>query len=158
MKYFEKFLKFIMILSTASLAIVTFLQVIMRFLFKNPLAWGQDIIRLSFIYLVFLGGSYCLKTGDHLNIDIIFSFFSEKVNKFIQLFINIILLLFFIFLLYYGIQFTQTGLNQTAPYTGISMLYYYIAIPISAIFLILYDLQIIKNIFSEIKILKGGKI
>lgn len=151
MKYLEKVLKLAMVLSSAILAIVTFLQVIMRFFFKMPVAWGQDIIRLSFVYLVFLGAAYCLKTNDHLNIDIIFSMVSKKTGKILQILINFILLGFFIFLLFYGIQFSKTGITQKAPYTAIPMIYYYASIPISAIFLILYDIEIIINQFKEIK-------
>lgn len=145
MKYLEKIIKFIMILSSAVLAIVTFLQVIMRFFFKMPVAWGQDIIRLSFIYLVFLGAAYCLKTNDHLNIDIIFSAIPVKISKVLQIIINIILLGFFVFLLIYGIEFSKTGITQKAPYTAIPMIYYYASIPISALFLIVYDLEIIMH-------------
>lgn len=151
MKHLEKVLKLAMVLSSAILAIVTFLQVIMRFFFKMPVAWGQDIIRLSFVYLVFLGAAYCLKTNDHLNIDIIFSIVSNKTGKILQILINFVLLGFFIFLLFYGIQFSKTGITQKAPYTAIPMIYYYASIPISAIFLILYDIEIIINQLKEIK-------
>ena len=151
MKYLEKVLRLAMVLSSAILAIVTFLQVIMRFFFKMPVAWGQDIIRLGFVYLVFLGAAYCLKTNDHLNIDIIFSMVSKKTGKILQILINFILLGFFILLLFYGIQFSKTGITQKAPYTAIPMIYYYASIPISAIFLILYDIEIIINQFKEIK-------
>lgn len=151
MKYLEKTLKIAMVLSSAILAIVTFLQVIMRFFFKMPVAWGQDIIRLSFVYLVFLGAAYCLKTNDHLNIDIIFSMVSNKTGKILQILINFVLLGFFILLLIYGIQFSKTGITQKAPYTAIPMIYYYASIPISVIFLILYDIEIIISQFKGIK-------
>lgn len=151
MKYLEKIIRFIMILSSAVLAIVTFLQVIMRFFFKMPVAWGQDIIRLSFVYLVFLGAAYCLKTNDHLNIDIIFSSIPIKFSKILQIIINIILLGFFVFLLIYGIKFSRTGITQKAPYTAIPMIYYYVSIPISALFLILYDVEIIIHQVKKIK-------
>ncbi|MDO5041359.1 MAG: TRAP transporter small permease [Peptoniphilus sp.] len=145
MKFLEKILKFVMIASSAVLAIVTFLQVFMRFVFSNPVGWGQDIIRLSFVYLVFLGSAYCLKTGDHLNIDLIFSFLSKKAGKMLNLIIYVILLFFFIFLLIFGIKFTTTGKTQLAPYTGISMMYYYMSIPISAFYMILYCLELIRD-------------
>lgn len=154
MKYLEKILKLAMVISSAILAIVTFLQVIMRFFFKMPVAWGQDIIRLSFVYLVFLGAAYCLKTNDHLNIDIIFSMVSNKTGKILQILINFVLLVFFVFLLFYGIQFSKTGITQKAPYTAIPMIYYYASIPISALYLILYDLEIIIN---QLKGIKGGE-
>lgn len=155
MRFLDGSLKLIMILSTLVLALVTFIQVIMRFVFEDPVGWGQDIIRLSFIYLVFFGGAYCLKIGDHLNIDIIFSFFSEKFNKYLHLFLNIILLAFFIFLLYYGIDFAKSGFSQVAPYTGLPMFYYYLPIPVSAFILIVYDIQIIIKNIKDIIILRG---
>ena len=34
--------------SVSILSVVTILQVIARFIFNNPIPWGQDIIRLSF--------------------------------------------------------------------------------------------------------------
>ncbi|CDZ74216.1 TRAP-T family tripartite ATP-independent periplasmic transporter, membrane protein [Peptoniphilus sp. ING2-D1G] len=149
MKFLEKILKFVMIVSSAVLAIVTFLQVVMRFVFSNPVGWGQDIIRLSFVYLVFLGAAYCLKTGDHLNIDLVFSFLSKKAGKMLNIFIYIVLLFFFVFLLVFGIVFTQTGSTQLAPYTGIPMMYYYMSIPISAFYMILYCIELLRDAIKD---------
>ena len=123
----------------------------MRFICSNPVGWGQDIIRLSFVYLVFFGAAYCLKTGDHLNIDLIFSFLSVKAWKLLNIVIYIILLGFFVFLLIFGSVFTSTGITQTAPYTGIPMTFYYMSIPISAFYLILYDIELIVKNVKEYK-------
>ena len=112
MKILDKIIQLIMIVSTIVLSITTFYQVIMRFILKLPVPWGQDVIRLSFIWLCLTGGSYCLKTGDHLNIDLIFSFISEKKQKILYILINLVLMIFFFFLIVYGVQFTLTGTTQ----------------------------------------------
>lgn len=75
------FLKFVMAFSSLILSVVTFIQVITRFIYKDPIAWGQDVIRLSFIYLVFWGGAYCIKEKEHLNIDILLTSVGIKTRK-----------------------------------------------------------------------------
>ena len=125
-KIIDYFSKIVMGVSVSILSVVTILQVIARFIFSNPIPWGQDIIRLSFVYLVFFGGAYCVFKNEHLNIDIVFNILNEKSKK-------TILIIFFIFLVYYGFIFTKTGLNQKAPYLDIPMAIYYLSLPIAAL-------------------------
>ena len=121
-KIIDYFSKIVMGVSVSILSVVTILQVIARFIFNNPIPWGQDIIRLSFVYLVFFGGAYC-----------VFNILNEKSKKTLTIVIDILLIIFFIFLVYYGFIFTKTGLNQKAPYLDIPMAIYYLSLPIAAL-------------------------
>ena len=132
-KIIDYFSKIVMGVSVSILSVVTILQVIARFIFSNPILWGQDIIRLSFVYLVFFGGAYCVFKNEHLNIDIVFNILNEKSKRILTTVIDIILIIFFIFLVYYGFIFTKTGLNQKAPYLDIPMAIYYLSLPIAAL-------------------------
>lgn len=156
----DGFLKIIMALSSLILFVVTFLQVIFRFLFKYPLPWSQDIIRICFVYLVFFGAAYCVKERAHLNVDVLLTALSPKARKGLELVINIGLLGFCIFIAYYGFQFSKTGETQYAPYLPIPMSFYYLSVPISGIFMVYY---LIQQIFEQIKGFndkdgKGGNI
>lgn len=148
----SKIIKFVMAVSTIILSIVTFGQVIARFVFKNPLQWGQDIIRLSFVYLVFWGAAYCVHEKEHLNIDILLTSVNNNARKIIELIINIILALFFIFLIYYGIIFTQSGSSQQAPYLPIPMSIYYVSLPSAAILMLYYKLRLIYRQIVNLKV------
>ena len=86
-KIVDFFSKIVMGISVLILSIVTILQVIARFIFSNPIPWGQDIIRLAFVYLVFFGGAYCVFKNEHLNIDIIFNSLNEKNKKILTILI-----------------------------------------------------------------------
>lgn len=132
-KIIDYFSKIVMGVSVSILSVVTILQVIARFIFSNPIPWGQDIIRLSFVYLVFFGGAYCVFKNEHLNIDIVFNILNEKSKRILTTVIDIILIIFFIFLVYYGFIFTKTDLNQKAPYLDIPMAIYYLSLPIAAL-------------------------
>lgn len=143
--------KFVMASSSLVLSIVTMLQVITRFIFSDPIAWGQDVIRLSFVYLVFWGGAYCVKAKEHLNIDILLTSVNLKTRKIMELVINLILALFFIFMLYFGIIFMQSGASQKAPYLAIPMSLYYLALPSSAVLMLYYQVQIIAEQLKNLK-------
>lgn len=149
--FMESILKFIMGISTLILSIVTSLQVIARFIFKNPIPWGQDIIRLCFIYLVFFGGAYCVYSNDHLNIDVLINSLKGKNKKFLTVFIEFVILIFFIFLIYFGFIFVQTGINQKAPYLPISMSLYYLSLPLASIVMLYFQARKI------IKLVKGDE-
>lgn len=143
--------RFVMAVSSLVLSVVTMLQVITRFIFSNPIAWGQDIIRLSFVYLVFWGGAYCVMKKEHLNIDILLTSVSEKTRRLIEIIINIVLLFFFVFIIYFGFIFMQSGVSQNAPYLAIPMSIYYLALPTSGILMFYYQILIIIEQFRDLK-------
>lgn len=148
-KVVDSFLKTMMATSAFILFMVTFLQVVFRFVFKSPLAWSQDIIRLCFTYLVFMGAAWCVREKAHLNIDVLVSSLAPKIRAALEIVINTALCGFFIFLAYYGWMFAVTGGTQLAPYLPIPMFYYYLSVPISAVLMLYYMiLQLIQQIKS----------
>lgn len=147
-KIVDSILKTVMALTSLLLFIVTFLQVVSRFIFKTPLAWSQDVIRLCFVYLVFWGAAYCVKEKAHLNVDVFLTALKPKMRKIVEIIINVILLLFFVFLIYFGFNFAQTGSTQNAPYLPIPMSLFYLSVPTSAVFMFYYMIQ---QIFGQIK-------
>lgn len=150
----NNFIKIVMGCSALTLSIVTFMQVITRFILKSPIAWGQDIIRLSFIYLVFWGGAFCVREKEHLNIDILLTSISVKARKVLELIINIVLVLFFVFIIYFGFRFAQSGSTQQAPYLPIPMSVYYMSLPTAGTFMLYYQLR---EVFKQIKNFKGNE-
>lgn len=127
--------------SVAVVFIVTFLQVISRFVFRLNIPWSTDIIRLSFVYTVFLGAALGMRSKGHLNVDVVFNALPERVRKITGLGINILLLFFLGFIFILGMQFTQSGLTQGAPYVKMPMAVYYFCVPLSALLMFYYLIQ-----------------
>lgn len=147
--------KFIMGISGIILFIVTMLQVASRFIFKNPIPWSQDILRLSFVWLVLIGGAYCVKTNEHLSLDLFLDKLSHPKRRLLRAFIGCILFLFFIFILVVGIWFTKSGITQSAPYVHMPMALYYAAIPVSAALMIYYQAKDLLQVLFEKKFSEG---
>lgn len=137
----QSILQLVMASSSLVLFVVTFLQVVFRFIFKAPLAWSQDVIRLCFTYLVFSGAAYCVKANAHLNIDVFITMLPNKARKLLEVMIQLALIGFAVFLIRFGYQFAKTGATQMAPYLPLPMSVYYMSVPISAVFMLFYMIQ-----------------
>jgi TRAP-type C4-dicarboxylate transport system permease small subunit len=53
--------------------VLVFMNVLLRYFFSTGFAWSEEIARLCFIYLVYLGSIGAMRDNQHLNIDSILS-------------------------------------------------------------------------------------
>ena len=52
-------------LLTIAMVAVVFLQVLNRYVFNNPLSWTEEVSRIIFIYMTFLGAYWALRQLTH---------------------------------------------------------------------------------------------
>lgn len=149
-KIVDAVVRAVMAVSGIVLLAVTFAQVVCRYVLKLPLPWSQDVIRLSFTYLVFWGAAWCVRDKAHLNVDVLLTMLSKKGRLAVEILINVVLVCLFAFLLYMGIQFAKTGSVQTASYLPIPMSCYYMSIPSASALMIYYMVQIIAGQAREL--------
>lgn len=151
-KAFDVILKTIMCVSTLGVIVISSIQIISRFITQLSIGWSTDIMRMCFIYAVFSGIAYCAKRNEHINLDIVLALFPKKGRKIIETIILLVVLVFCLFLTWHGVLYAKSGLNQAAPFTQISMAYYYSAIPVSTGIMSFYYAQLfVKDISSLIK-------
>ena len=134
----NKIIEYGLIISLALLSIIVSLEVFSRYFFKISLPWSTDINRCLFIYLVFLGAVIGVRDQSHLNIDVLTKKFPKKLQKLLNIIINLIILVFLIILVTAGLIFVLSSITQVTPYLRISISYYYLAIPLSAIVMIYF--------------------
>lgn len=133
------------IISLGLLSIIIALEVFSRYLFSLPLPWSTDVNRMLFVYLIFLGAVAGAREKTHLTIDIVIQKFSAKFKTYWDIFINLIIVIFLATLFIAGINFSWGNIVQVTPYLRMSISYYYIVIPFSAILMIYYFIFHIKN-------------
>ena len=71
--------------------IITFIQVIFRYVLNSALPWAGEITIFFFIWVIFLGASITLHKGLHIGVDIITNQLREKNKKIIYIFTNILI-------------------------------------------------------------------
>lgn len=155
-KYLTMVVRGIIGIALVALFAVCFGTIVGRLCFKASMGWSQDVIRLCFTYIIYLGAAYCVREKAHLNIDFIIGMMNPMVRKVIEFIINVVLLVFFVFIVYFGMQFVATGGTQKSPYLMIPMTYYYYGIPVSGVLMFFYMLEQIVEQIGDFAGKKGG--
>ena len=126
--------------------ILTFIQVIFRYVLNSALPWAGEIT-IFFIWVIFLGASITLHKGLHIGVDIITNQLREKI-KIIYIFTNILIIIFCILIFFGSIPLVIDNITQRSPALEIRLTYVYLSIPFSMIAMSWISL---KKILREVK-------
>jgi len=117
----------------AWMVILCLIQVFLRYftaLDLRPFSWGDEIIRLTSIWVVFLAASLGVREGSHLNVDF---FIAKLPPRGIMISRKIalgVVLVCMVMLVWYGAGFTKDNILSLLQNAPISMAWFYAAIPI----------------------------
>lgn len=119
------------------------LQVFLRYLFNAPTVWASELAQMLFGAYAVLTGGYILRTGGHVNVDIIYSKLPEKPRAAIDIFTSILFFLFLAVLLIYGgsMAMDSVGRLETSGSAWDPPVYpLRLAMPVAAVLLFLQGL------------------
>ena len=137
-KYFEE------LLASVAITIVVlsaFYGVISRYILNNPVAWSNEIATIAFTWTVFLGAAAAWKRDKHIHLDLVYDFLPKKIKIVSDLLKNLILAVFFVFVLYLSIQFTITAYNKPTAILRIPFSYVDVPVVIFFISIIIRSIQ-----------------
>ena len=115
------------------MVVLCLIQVFLRYFTGasiRPFAWGDEIIRLTSIWVVFLAASLGVREGSHLNVDFFINKMPQKAITIVRkIALGIVLVCMFV-LVWYGMKYTTTNTRSMLQNAPISMALFYAAIPI----------------------------
>src|SRR5512147_1312442 len=82
-KAFDKIIVFLFWAAGVLLLFVTVgtcVDVMLRYCFNRPIHWMLEITEYAMLYIPFLGAAFVLKDDGHIRIDLIITFFSERLR------------------------------------------------------------------------------
>lgn len=144
--YFEAIFMTILLFA---MSIFIGLQVFMRYVMLNSLSWSEELSRYMYIYMLYLGISYGVRTNRHLRISVIQNLLKEKGQKILSLFSDILFLAFSVIVV---INSTKVALlianfGQVTASTQMPMYVVYMGVPIGFSLVII---RLIQNIIHKI--------
>lgn len=131
-----------------AIVIVTFLQVLFRYLLHFSLGWTEELARFLLLWLASLACAYGFKTKSHFVLKFFIDLFPPFPKKAIKTLVTLGLSLFMGLFIWKALDYTIKVANQTAPSTRISMAFPYSSAAVGGILMLYY---ILKNWWSEIK-------
>lgn len=74
----------------AVLVVLTSLGVVMRYVVKSPFTWLEEVQLFCMVWIVFAGAGVAFRTGSHVAIEMVVDLFPQRVQKVIEIFIDIV--------------------------------------------------------------------
>jgi TRAP-type C4-dicarboxylate transport system permease small subunit len=123
--------------------------VIMRYLFGVAPIWTSELSAIAFTWLVFLGASAAYKRKMHIGIDLLTKRLSGRAQWLVDLVVQLILLIFFGYMIVYGILFSIESYAQPTSIMRLPNTCFYLAVPVSFALMFLNQLSSLKARFID---------
>ena len=112
-------------------------QVFTRYALNDPLFWTEEMVRYTTVWLTFAGAAAASLYGDHMDMNLFLEVKNGRFQVFHQAFLQLVVFGFCVLFFWQGAIFCYLNGMQTAPATGLSMIYVYSATVVGGVLLAL---------------------
>ncbi len=121
-----------------SLGVIVTVQIIWRYILRLPLPWVDELARYLFIWLSFFGAALAVKKGAHMGVNLLLKMAPPNIRFILQMIIFGLMFALCFIILIWGSRLVIHSMPRFAPTLQIPMGYVYLALPVSAFFMIYY--------------------
>ena len=117
-----------------------FLGVFSRYVMGRTFTWYDEIARLLFVWIVFLGAAVGVRRTAHFRLHLLVDRLPAGVRRVVDVFGVLVLMGFGLVLIQQGWKLVELGQFQRTPVMGLSKQYIYLSVPAGGALIILYSL------------------
>jgi len=141
----EKALKIICGVLLVGFVALTLIQVVMRYVFGNPLSWSEQLARYMFIWMLMLYMPVIMRHGNNLGFDLIINRLSKKAQNVFWIICEMLIAAFAALYCTYSVQLCIKFSRKTLVGLGIKANWVYSAQIVGAALLFLFSLELVIN-------------
>ena len=153
LKALDHLLKYLLTFLVGLFTASVFLQVLIRFVFKYPLPWTEEVSRIAFVYTIFIGATIAVREKAHLNIDFLLVVLPPQIAQAMKLLGTLLVAVFLGFVTWQGIEFVRITGVQVTPVMQVPFRYLYLIIPSCGGLMLLY---LILGTVDELRARRNG--
>ncbi len=113
-----------------------------RYVLNSAASWPEPTAVLLTIVLTFFGAAACYRLGTHMNVTVVVDFLPERTRRIADLLVEILMLIFAVFMIVYGYRLCEATWNNTiAEFPLLRVGIVYSPIPLGAIFTLLFIIE-----------------
>jgi len=118
----------------------TFINVVGRYFFNNPLQWAEEFSRYAFIWLVFVAAVVATTHKKHIIIDFLVIYLPRIGQLVCRVLVDLVTLTLMSIMVYYGWVMVKAATQPTAA-LGIPQYWVYMAVPVSGLLIFYHTLM-----------------
>lgn len=131
--------------TVGAIVVITLAAVWWRYILNAPLAWPEQVSRILFVWMTFLGAAVLYRDKLHVAIDMFVLMLPGPIQRLAVWAVDLVLLAFNLILFVYGLKLSLDQMGQTYGALDITPASFYLAAPVSAAMMILYFLEKLIN-------------
>jgi len=149
----EKLIEWVATVLFVVIFVVAMAQIVMRWVFRSPLVWSEELIRLLFVWICYLGWAIASRKGSHIRITAVLSKLPVKGQLVMETFNYFLVILFSILMVVYGIKMSVAAAGGRAvslPFITFAMVY--AICPFSNATIVFYQVMKLIDLWTEKKV------
>jgi C4-dicarboxylate transporter, DctQ subunit len=130
-------------------------EVLRREVFAYSSIWGEEIVRYSFIYLVWIGAAAAVKERAHIRIDVIMHYLGPRPKALLYIFGDLVMLAVAIGALIWSFETVEVSWKFGSVSHGlrVSMVWFFMAVPVGFGLMIV---RLVQSLMRDLRCLRDG--
>lgn len=117
-----------------------FLGVWSRYVMQATFQWYDEVARLCFVWMVFLGAASAVRRGAHFRLHLLIDRLGPRLRRATDLVVGLLVVVFGGVLVAGGVAMWPVARRQVTDSLELSMLWFYAALPVGGALMILFSL------------------
>ena len=122
------------------LVVDVFLGVFSRYVLQATFQWYDEVARLCFVWMVFLGAASAVRRGAHFRLHLLIDRLGPRLRRANDLLVGLLVVVFGGVLVTGGVAMWPVARRQVTDSLELSMLWFYGALPVGGALMILFSL------------------
>lgn len=153
-KLWNNFELYIMVVLLAAILVLVFANIVCRIVFLSPITWSEELARVMFIWVVFLGMSYSALHGTHIRVTFIANaIFKGKAGEVLNILLELVTLVIFVWMFVTGIEYIEYCSAIRTPAMQLPRSWFVSILPISGFLMVVRTGYLlgnsIRNLFKK---------
>jgi C4-dicarboxylate transporter DctQ subunit len=158
MKAFKKvmnglagFEKFILVIVSIVVTLITFVNVLSRFVFHASLSWTEELVINLFVLMIMMGCALCARDGTLISLSLVFDRMKVKGKKIFVTIITVFNSVFWVILIKTGIDkvISQIATGKQTFSLRWPEWVFTIFLPIGSVFLLIHTIEFFIDVMSN---------
>lgn len=149
LRLLSRFVEGLVILGATVIVTIVTIEVVLRYIFGLSLIFTEELARYLMVWIVFLGGALAVKDDSHIRINVLVQRLSPRLGQLVRITAHGLTMLLLVVLTVEGTKILPRQLDQMCITIDTSMFYFYLAIPVGSILMIIFILPRIRDSISR---------
>jgi len=142
-RWFDWLIERILAIVFIGFTALSFVQVVARYVFGQPITWTEEICRYLFVWVVFVGAGMAERSRSHVTLEFLVSRFPPRVKYWLSVTNGILCVAMVVVLfIWYGWSLTLVSMRQHSPFGGPPVGFGVMAIPIGGLLMVLNIIRV----------------